>query len=273
MKKVWSRLNKSSENDADSRDLSNWIGEKDPTGEAQENEAEERRQTEVFVDKRPIEPQGRKVTRPRILKWVIFLVFIAYILISYYRAPILTSFGNYLVVGHSLKKADLIVCMMGRPVERGLAAAELYGMGLATKIFVGREELPNGYAVLEEKKVHYPESRDLLIMMLEGLGVPRSDCIASDNFVDSTFEEAKIVKEIALKQGYRTLIIVTSPMHARRALLTFKKVFGKDDVKIMMLPSKFSDFRSNDWWKKKKYLREVIIEYQKLLYFALKYSF
>jgi uncharacterized SAM-binding protein YcdF (DUF218 family) len=146
-------------------------------------------------------------------------------------------------------------------------------MGLATRIFVGREALPDGHAVLEGKKVHFPESRDLLIMILQGLGVPRSDCIVSDNFVDSTFEEAKIVREIALKQGYRTLIIVTSPMHARRSLLTFKKVFGKDDVKIMMQPSKYSDFRSNDWWKKKKYLREVIVEYQKLIYFALKYSF
>ena len=273
MKKAWSRLNKGSENGADPKQLSNWIGEKDPTGEAQENETEERRQAEVFVDKRPIEPQGRKITRPRILKWVIFLVFVTYILISYYRAPILTSFGNYLVVQHSVKKADLIVCMMGRPVERGLAAAELYGMGLAPRIFVGREELPDGYAVLEGKKVHYPESRDLLIMILQGLGVHRSDCIASDSFVGSTFEEANIVREIALKQGYRTLIIVTSPMNARRTFLTFKKVLGKDDVKIMMMPSKYSDFRSNNWWKKKKYLREVIIEYQKLIYFVLKYSF
>lgn len=272
MKKTWSRLKMGPQKDPEPRDLSNWIGEHDPTGEAQENAAEERRQTETFVDSRPIEPQGRKVTRPRILKWVIFLVFIVYILISYYRAPILTGLGKYLVVQHTLKKADLIVCMMGMPVERGIAAAELYRMGLGPRIFVGREELPDGYGVLDAKKIHYPESRDFLIAILQGLGVPESNCLASDSFADSTFDEARIVREMALTQGYRTLIIVTSPTHARRTWLTFKKVFGKDEVKIMMKPSQYSEFRSDNWWKKTKYIREVIIEYQKLIYFALRYS-
>ena len=273
MKKALKRPKMDPVNNLNPEELSKWLEEQEYASVAHKDALKERGRAETNVENKPIEPEGRKLTRPGLLKWIIFLLFIAYVLISYYRAPILTSVGRYLVVQHSLKKADLIVCMMGRPVERGLAAAELYMLGLAPRIFVGREELPDGHAVLEGKKVHYPESRDLLIMILQGLGVPRPDCIASDSFVDSTFEEAKIIREIALKQGYRTLIIVTSPMHARRALLTFKKVFGKDSVKIMMMPSKYSDFRSNDWWKKKKYLREVIIEYQKLIYFALKYSF
>lgn len=269
MKNVWSRLKMGSENDPDQKYLTNWIGEQDNTIGAQENEVEDRGQTETYVDNRPIEPQGKRFTKPTILKWVIFLVFIVYILVSYYRGPILTSFGKYLVVQDSLEKADLIVCMMGNPVERGLAAADLYEEGMAPRIFVGREELPDGIEVLKQRGVHYPETRDLLIMMLQGLGVARSDCLVSDRFMGSTFEEARVIRGIAQKEGYRSLIIVTSPHHTRRTWLIFQKVFEKDDMVIMMMPSQYTDFRPDNWWKKGKYVNEVIIEYQKLIYYTL----
>jgi uncharacterized SAM-binding protein YcdF (DUF218 family) len=271
MKEVWSRLKMGSKNEPDQQQLTNWIGEQDRTIRAQENELEDKGKTGPYVDNRPIEPQGKRFTKPTVLKWIIFLVFIIYILVSYYRGPILTSLGKYLVVQHSLEKADLIVCMMGNPVERGLAAADLYEEGMAPRIFVGRKALPDGIEVLKQREVHYPETRDLLIMMLQGLGVPRSDCLVSDSFVDSTFEEASEIRGIAQKEGYRSLIIVTSPHHTRRTWLTFKKVFEKDDMVIMMMPSRYTDFRSDGWWKKGKYVNEVITEYQKLIYYTLKY--
>ena len=103
MKNVWSRLKMGSENDPDQKYLTNWIGEQDQTIGTQENEVEDTGQTETYVDNKPIEPQGKKISRPTVLKWVIFLVFIVYILVSYYRGPILTSLGKYLVVQHSLE--------------------------------------------------------------------------------------------------------------------------------------------------------------------------
>ena len=271
MKKGWSRLKKGAENDSDQQPVTNWFGEQDRTIGAQDNTEKNKGQTESHVDNRPIEPQGKRFTKPTVLKWIIFLVFSAYILVSYYRGPILTSLGKYLVIQHSLEKADLIVCMMGKPVERGLTAADIYKEGMAPHIFVGREALPDGIDVLKQKGVHYPETRDLLIMMLQGLGVPRSACLVSDRFMGSTFEEAKVIRGIAQKNGYRSLIIVTSPHHTRRTWLTFKKVFEKDDMVIMMMPSRYTGFRPDGWWKEGKYVNEVVVEYQKLIYYALKY--
>jgi hypothetical protein len=48
-------------------------------------------------------------------------------------------------------------------------------------------------------------------------------------------------------------------------------VFEKDEMVIMMMPSKYTDFRPDGWWKKGKYVNEVLIEYQKLVYYTLKY--
>jgi uncharacterized SAM-binding protein YcdF (DUF218 family) len=108
-------------------------------------------------------------------------------------------------------------------------------------------------------------------MMLEGLGVPRSAIITSDVFVGSTIEEAKVIKDLAQKRGYRSLIVVTSPYHTRRTWLTFERVLEKEDVEIIMTPSRHTNFRPDDWWKKRLYLKSVIIEYQKLLYYVVKY--
>jgi uncharacterized SAM-binding protein YcdF (DUF218 family) len=215
--------------------------------------------------------KDRRIGVGGVLKWIFFVLLIAYALISHYREPILARMGSYLVVAHPLKRADIIVCMMGEPVERGLAAAEAFGEGLAPYVFLSREELPDGADVLKEKGVNYPESRDLLITLLKELGVPVSACIASDQIVGSTFEEAQVVRKYVTEQSYNSIIIVTSPFHTRRTWLSFKKVFEQDDVEIMMLPTKYSSFSSDNWWETRKHLRAVIIEYQKLLYYKLKY--
>ncbi len=268
---LWSRIKNHLENQLDLKDLSEERGDKSFLGEHHINGTEGTGQTGFQVENRPLEPEGKKFKRPSIFKWVLFLLFIAYVLISYYHAPILTRLGRYLVVEHQITKADLIVCLMGRPVERGLTSADVYKKGLSSYIFVGREKPPAGNSILVKKGVHYPEERDLLIMMLKGLGVPRSACITGDSFIEGTLGEAKVVREIARKRGFRSLIIVTSPTHTRRAWLIYRKIFEKDRTKIMLMPSRYSDFKAEDWWKTREYVRDVIIEYQKLLYYTVKY--
>jgi len=268
---LWSRLKNSLQKELDFKDLSEERGDKSFAGEHHDNGREAPGQTAFQIENRPIEPERKKLKRPSIFKWVLFVIFIAYLLVSYYRVPLLTRLGRYLVVEHPITKADLIVCLMGKPVERGLAAADIYRKGLASHIFVGREKLPDGNNMLVKRGIHYPEERDLLIMMMKGLGVPRSAFITSESFVEGTIGEAKVIREIARKRGLRSLIIVTSPSHTRRACLTFQKVFEKDRAKIMLMPSRYSKFKAEEWWKSREYVREVIIEYQKLLYYALKY--
>jgi len=259
-----------SESNSYTGDLSKWLGGKTSMGEDRDNRDGEAGRTEYHVDNRPIEPEKKGFSGPSLVKWAIFLILILYTLVSYFHAPILKSAGSYLIVEHSLKKADLIVCLMGVPVERGLEAADLYKKGLAPHIFIGREELPDGFETLNERGVRFPESRDLLVLMLEKLGVPGSACLVSDDFIDSTMGEAKVVGDFVREKGYRSLIIVTSPIHTRRAFLTFKKVFEKDDVEVLMAPSRHTKFKPDDWWNKRRYVKEVIVEYQKLIYYTFK---
>ncbi len=219
----------------------------------------------------PVEPEGSKITRANLLKWLFFLLVVLYMLLSYFRVPILTRLGQFLVVAHEPQKSDVIVCLAGGNIERGLATAELYQRGLAPTVFLASEEQPDGYALLRERGLHYPEQVDLLVMVLRGLGVPDAALLKGDRRVGSTHDEAMLVKGLVEKRGYDSIILVTSPTHSRRAWLTFKRVLREEDCRIFMVPTPYSGFSPANWWQERRYLRQVVLEYQKLFFYLLRY--
>jgi len=219
----------------------------------------------------PIEPGRIVITKQAIFKWLIVLIFMLYVLLSYYHAPILTRIGKYLIVSHNPQESGLLVCLAGGNIERGMATVDAYREGLASKVFLTREELPDGYELLRDEGLTYPESADLLRSLLQEAGIPESAIISSEIFVDSTLAEAKVVKKIVEEEDIKSIIILTSPTHSRRAWLTFREVLKENDVQIFMMPSKYSKFDPENWWKKRKYVKTVIIEYQKLIFYILRY--
>jgi len=221
-------------------------------------------------DARPIEPERAPSTSLSVFKWILIIAVFLYILLSYFHGPILTQLGKYLVVQHPATKSDLIVCLAGGDVERGLASAELFAKGLAPRIFIAREPIPDGLETLKQKGIAYPESVDLVMMIFKGLGVPEAAVIRGDRPVQSTFEEAERVGALIKEKKYRSLILVTSPTHSRRAWLTFRQVIPDKDFRITVIPTPYSKFRAEDWWKTRRYVREVILEYQKLIYYKAK---
>jgi len=243
--------------------LSFWPKPKSPEG----SQPEDRSQA---PDAKPIEPESASSTKVSVFKWVFFIVVFLYVLLSYFHGPILTQLGKYLVVQHPVAKSDLIVCMAGGDVERGLASADLFAGGLAPRIFIAREPLPDGLETLKQKGIAYPESIDRVTMIFRNLGVPESAVIRSDQPVESTLDEAERVGALIQDKKYRSLILVTSPTHSRRAWLTFRKAIPVKDFRITVVPTPYSKFRAEDWWKKRRYVREVIIEYQKLIYYKAK---
>ena len=224
-----------------------------------------------FQTGEPLEPEGGKGRPLNLLKWIFFVFVVIYSLLSYFHGPILTRMGEYLIVKHSPQESDLIVCLAGGNVDRGLATADAFQKGLAPRIFMAREESADAYDLVRERGIDYPEDVDLMMMLLEQLGIPRSVFLTSDRTVDSTIDEAEVIKDLVIEKGYESMILVTSPTHSRRAWLTFKKVFEETNVRILVLPSSYSEFNPDNWWEQRKYVREVIIEYQKLIYYSFKH--
>lgn len=215
--------------------------------------------------------EKRRVSRLSVWKWVIFLFFIIYFVLSAYRIPLLIKLGSYLIVEHKAEKADVIVCLAGEDIERTLAVVDAYRQGLAPYIFRAKEIKPDNFDYLKERVKDYPDSFDLFKLIVSGFGIPEKVVLSTEDRADSTLNEAGVVHKFVLDRGFKSLILITSLTHSRRAWQTFKKVFKDDDIKIISLPSHYQLFNPKDWWTKRKYIKEVIIEYQKLIYYKMKY--
>jgi len=221
------------------------------------------------AENRPIEPEGTRLKGPGILKWILFLLIIGYAVISYYRIPILTAMGDYLILDHPLKKADLIVCTPGPPLDQALTAAELYRKGLAPRIFIPREPPPAGLDILKEEGGRFPEAGDLFMETLKQLKVPESARTVSTRSIDSVREAAEALQQRVLQKEIRSMIIVTPPHRARRTYRVFKNALDGNEVDIMISPSRYSGFQADTWWRSDRYRSEVIMEYQKLIYYGI----
>ena len=263
------KMKKDGDNKDDASLLSEWIGSQVAKEQTRTDDFNEKRETE-FQNDRPIEPESRRFKGQSIIKWIIFIFFIGYMAISYYRVPLLTALGNYLIIEHPLTKADLIVCTPGSPLEKSLTAAELYERGLAPRIFIPQETPPAGIEILKRQGGLYPEKSEFFISTLKSLKIPESDLMVGEHTVDSIREEAEEIRDVVMEKGLRSIIIVTSPSRAKRAYLIFEKVFAGEKLKIMISPSQYSDFRADNWWKRDKYVNEVIFEIQAVLYHTIK---
>jgi uncharacterized SAM-binding protein YcdF (DUF218 family) len=219
----------------------------------------------------PIEPAQVRLTKWAWARWFVFLLFILYLILTQYHASFLTAIGQYLVVDHAPQPVDLIVCLAGNNIERGLETADVYRMGLAPRVFIAKEQPQEGDAFLQQRGLDYALNVDLLKDLLEDLGIPSAAILTDDTPVNSTLAEAELVRQVVQTGGYGSIMVVTSAFHTRRTYLTYKKVFRELDVLIRMRYSRYSAFRPDDWWKHRRYLRSVIIEYQKLIYYWFKY--
>lgn len=248
--------------------LSDWIGP--AAAEEQTRQGDMGNETyPASAENRPIEPEGTRLKGPSILKWILFLLIIGYAVISYYRVPILTALGDYLILDHPLKKADLIVCTPGPPLEQVLTAAELYQKGLAPRIFIPRKPPPAGLHVLNEQGGRYPEASHIFMETLKQLKVPESACTVSNRSVDSVREAAEALQQWVLRKEIRSMIIVTPPYRARRTYRVFKSILDGNEVEIMISPSRYSGFQADTWWRSDRYRSDVIMEYQKLIYYGI----
>ena len=181
---------------------------------------------------------------------------------------LLPAMGRFLVVGDPPEKADAIVVLAGSYPDRVLEAVDLYRRGLAPRIILCREPDTAGFRRLAELGVTVPRPSDLNRAVAEQLGVPAGAIDVLEQAGDSTYSEARSVIDEALRRGYRSILLVTSKYHTRRAASIYRTL-ADDHLRIIVVPASNDDFQSDRWWRDRISTRRLVIEYQKLLNFHL----
>jgi len=81
---------------------------------------------------------------------------------------------------------------------------------------------------------------------------------------NSTMEDAVVAVRGARSAGFRSVLVVTSPLHTRRAAWIFSRVFAGSGVELGVYPSDSLYFDYRQWWKSRDGRVGVLSEYAKL---------
>lgn len=176
-----------------------------------------------------------------------------------------------LIVNAPLEHADVIVVLSGSStfVERTHVAAQIYSEGIAEKVLLTNDNRQGGWLSSEQRNPFFYERAR---WELERLGVPEWKIEVLRPTVSSTQEEALAVLDYVESTKIRSLLIVTSAYHSRRALRTFRTVLaGRVNVGLVSPPPGWQTPGAASWWLSARGWRTVPTEYIKMVYYWIRF--
>lgn len=179
--------------------------------------------------------------------------------------------ARMLIVSAPLEHADVIVVLSGSStfVERTYVAAQLYLAGTAEEIWLTNDNRQGGWLSSEQRNPFFYERAR---WELERMGVPRSKIRVLGSPVNSTQEEALAVREQVDSTNTRSVLLVTSAYHSRRALGTFERLLaGRAIVGVVSPAPGWQTPGPARWWLSPGGWRTVPNEYLKMVYYWLRF--
>lgn len=177
-----------------------------------------------------------------------------------------------LVVHADLPRADALLVLSGSSnyVERARWAARLYREGRAPLILLTDDGQRGGWSNEEQRNPFFVERA---ARELSRAGVPPEKIEVLPGVVSSTYDEALALRSFASSRGLRSVLVVTSAYHSRRALWTMRRVSDKTglEVGIDAPPAGSESPAPSTWWAGARGWQMVAGEYPKMLYYRLRY--
>jgi uncharacterized SAM-binding protein YcdF (DUF218 family)/glycosyltransferase involved in cell wall biosynthesis len=194
-----------------------------------------------------------RAARQRTLFAAVAVVF-AYVLV--FQTPIVWWAAEPLRVAAAPKKADAIVVFAGGVGESGEAgggyqervkqAVDLYHQGFAPRMIFS-----SGY-------VFAFQEAEVMKSLAVANGVPPA-AITLEKEATNTRENVVLSERILHAQGWRSILLVSSPYHMRRALLTWRR--AAPDIEVTPTPVPQSQFYAHGRGASLEQVRGVVQEY------------
>ena len=164
--------------------------------------------------------------------------------------------ARWLVVADPPRWADAAVVLAGDPdYERTKTASRLLLEGQVRLLIVtGGEPGPGDSAT---------SLRDVAIRA----GVP-AERIRMEQVSRSTHGSMEAILPILDREGIRSVAVVTSPYHQRRAVWAARRTLR--GVEIVSRPADPAGWKPEGWWKTRWNRRIVLGEYARLVYYVLR---
>jgi len=182
---------------------------------------------------------------------VVLVSFAAFCALIYFvRHPIMRYAAESWVVDEPAAHADAIVVLSDDNfyADRATHAAELYRQGIAGIVVAsGRRLRPN--ATISELMEHDLVER----------GVPKEKIVRFVHDADTTREEAVALSHFVQQRKWKSVVVVTSNYHTRRARYIYQKVFPSG-IGVSVASARDGDFDPEHWWEKRKSVKLFLHE-------------
>jgi uncharacterized SAM-binding protein YcdF (DUF218 family) len=157
-------------------------------------------------------------------------------------------------LGPDYKPADVIVCLTGGK-GRIRKALELYEKGYGKILYISGTD----------RQVQMRE----ILKELKWVGPVDDSHIILENVSTNTIENAEQVNRYVLDQGLKSVLLVTSVYHVRRAYYIFEKVLPRD-VQIEVSWFEHGPFDQEVWWTRWTGISVTVTEFFKFFYAYLR---
>jgi uncharacterized SAM-binding protein YcdF (DUF218 family) len=164
---------------------------------------------------------------------------------------ILAALGSFLEKSESPRPAGAVFVLAGDASgNRILKAAELVREGYAPEVIVSGPEGVYGFYEC-----------DLAISFAENAGYPKSYFIRFPSRALSTREEASAAAEEFHRLALKSVILVTSDYHTRRAGNLFRA--AAPDVSFVVVAAPDLHFTPRGWWRDREGRKTFLLEWMK----------
>ena len=187
------------------------------------------------------------------------------------RAPILRWIGHQLVRSDLVETSDAIVVLSGGDEDREIEAADLYAAKAAPLMIITTARESKALPELVRRGVRVEREVDVRRRYLRELGVPDSAIVLLPQEAKSTFDEATYFAVWNKAHPVKSILLVTSVFHTRRAAFIFERALAGTGVVVRARPSTLDRFDPNTWWQDRNTLLEGLVEWQKTIFYRMRY--
>jgi len=162
--------------------------------------------------------------------------------------------GPWLVVNEPLARSDVIFVADGGPPQRELEGAALFLEGWAPRVALS---LPRDSVAADVRRLSgepAPQERGALI--LRRREVPETAIVRLERIVENTRQELQADFDYARAQGFRRVIIVSSPYHTRRIRTIWRSRF-EAAIPAIVRATRYDPVDPARWWRSRRSLEEI----------------
>ena len=162
----------------------------------------------------------------------------------------LVATGALLIVSDPVQRVDAVVVLSGGAGDRLALAVEMHAEGYAPFLVITDTSSGMNNRMVREA--------------VRG-GFPRERIFVTDLQVESTYDEALAVRDLALQQNWTSLMVVTDPYHTFRTRLIFNRELRGSGIEILVHPVRGHWFNSRTWFFRPEGWQMVLLELGKLI--------